>query len=142
MVSIITQGFVARQTMLYKAYHNLTAIAFPSYYGLPPPPNYDPHRYDTTALRTSHDLQFTIPHSRIDAYKFSFFPRTCTIWNILPQHIVETLNKDNKPCADLFKSHLQRELTSNRIRLVSPRGVYDRPRLGGSRSGLPVGPVY
>ena len=137
--------FVARQTMLYKAYHNLTAIAFPSYYGLPPPPNYDSPRNDNSAqmeLRTSHDLQYTVPNSRIDAYKFSFFPRTCTIWNILPQHIVETLNTKSKPCADLFKSHLQRELTSNRIRLVSPKGVYDRPRLGGSRSGLPVGPVY
>ena len=37
-----------------------------------------------------HNKKFIVIQSRIDAYKFSFFPRVISLWNNLPQDIVQT----------------------------------------------------
>ena len=36
-----------------------------------------------------HNKKFIVIQSRIDAYKFSFFPRVISLWNNLPQDIVQ-----------------------------------------------------
>ena len=91
----------------------------------------------STSLRASHDQQYRVPHTTnpIDAYTYSFFPRTIRIWNILPAAIVHASTIEG------FKNGLQKEFLSGNMYVVSPRGQYDRPRLGSSASLPVVGPV-
>ena len=44
-----------------------------------------------------HDIRFHQPHTRVLAYKHSFFPSVIRIWNSLPQVLTE------KPSLDSFK---------------------------------------
>ena len=60
---------ISSLTMFYKIKHNLVNIQFPS--------NIQP------SLRS----RYTIPRSRINAHKYSFFPRTTKLWNNLPPDI-------------------------------------------------------
>ena len=54
----------------------------------------------TNSVTRGHPLRYLQPPTKIDAYKYSFFPSAIRIWNSLPSDIVkaETL--------DLFKSGL------------------------------------
>ena len=45
--------------------------------------------------RHSHTKQFLIPQCRINAYKFSFIPRTTIVWNHLPQDVVSSFTVDS-----------------------------------------------
>ena len=133
--SLQERRFISRQTLFYKARHGLAAIDIPPYVGRPIPSE------DNRTRRTSHDYQYRLGHTRVDAYKYSYFPRTILAWNILGEHIVTTLNQKGQPCAELFKTRLTREFTTGRMYMVDPKGL-DRPRLGGTRCARSVGPVY
>ena len=38
----------------------------------------------------SHDFKFIVPKGHKDTFRFSFFPRTITEWNKLPQETVSS----------------------------------------------------
>ena len=40
----------------------------------------------------SHDCALEIPHSRINCRRYFFTVRVCFIWNILPEHVVNSAN--------------------------------------------------
>ena len=135
--SLQERRFIARQTLFYKAHHSLAAVDIPPYVGRPAPPN-----PDNREKRTSHNLQYKTGHSRVDSYKYSYFPRTITAWNILNECVVNALNEKKQPCADIFKRRLAKEFATGSMWMVDPRGQMSRPRLGSTRSAGPVGPVY
>ena len=45
-----------------------------------------------------HSIKFLVPPVRVDAYRFSFFPATVTLWNNLPTAMVLS------PSVDSFKN--------------------------------------
>ena len=120
--TLLNRRFVARQTMLFKA---LNAQAIPPHF---------PRTAQRT--RTSHDQQMTIPSLHLDTYKYSFFPRTIRIWNILPACLVQA------PSTDSFKMQLQQHLLTGNIYVIAPRDPMKRPRLGSSSRVEGLGPVY
>ena len=136
--------FIARMTLWYKAIHQQAAVLLPSYYYEKPA---DPSTIaDTT--RGSHNQQYAAPTATIDNYKYSFFQRNIRIWNILPAHlvtrpIIHPLDKFKYEHAIAqFKDNLQKEFINCNMHMVSPRGVYNRPRLGSTCGAGPVGAVY
>ena len=136
--------FVARMTLWYKAIHQQAAVLLPSYYYKKP---VDPSVV-ADATRESHNQQYAAPTATIDHWKYSFFQRNIRIWNILPSHLVaeptdHPLDKYKYERAIAqFKLNLQNEFVSGNMHMVSPRGVYNRPRLGSTYGAGPVGPVY
>ena len=67
----------SRLSLLYKILHNIVDITLPSY--ITP----------STRFTRGHDQKFILPQSRIDAYKFNFFPNSIRLWNNLP---IETVH--------------------------------------------------
>ena len=47
------------------------------------------------SLTRGHDYKLTVPFTRIDPYKFSFFPATIALWNKLPTEIVNATSIDS-----------------------------------------------
>ena len=117
----------SRLCMLYKTIKGTSACNILAYI--------HPH---STSLRASHDQQYRVPHTTnpIDAYTYSFFPRTIRIWNILPAALVHASTIEG------FKNGLHKEFLSGNMYVISSRGQYDRPGLGSSASLSVVGPVY
>ena len=64
--------------MLYKIHHGLIAINPDNYLFAMPP----------SATRFYHPSKFQLIPARIQIYKNSFFPRTVTWWNSLPDNIL------------------------------------------------------
>ena len=64
-------------SLFYKIHYGVVNI--------PMPPTLTPATYHA---RNDHDLKFAIPRSSIDAFKYSFFPRTVWMWNHLPGNVV------------------------------------------------------
>ena len=124
--------FLARQTMFYKAVNGLAAVTLPPYV----------NRMNSTITASSHNLQFRTLDTRIDSYKFSFFPRTIRIWNLLPQQVVSTIKDDGKPSSTAFKYLLQDQFLNENMYMVDPRGSYDRPCLRRTKGANKIGPVY
>ena len=62
----------SRLCLLYKILHNIVDVTLPSY--ITP----------STRFTRGHNQKFILPQSRIDAYKFSFFPNSIRLWNNLP----------------------------------------------------------
>ena len=60
-------------TMMYKIKHNLVGILLPPVLLAP----------QANTRRTDHD-RFTQPQCRVNAYAYSFYPRTVRAWNALP----------------------------------------------------------
>ena len=116
---------VARLAMFYKAVNDQAACHIPQDF----PPT-------TSRTRSSHNIQYHLPHTRLDCYKFSFFPRTIRAWNILPTQLVQAPDTEN------FKTQLQQHFTSGLMYMVPPKGHYQRPRLGSSGCVSGVGPIY
>ena len=67
----------SRLCLLYKILHNIVDVTLPSC--ITP----------LTRLTRGHDQKFILPQSRIDAYKFNFFPNSIRLWNNLP---IETVH--------------------------------------------------
>ena len=44
--------------------------------------------------RGSHPFKFAVSRAKKDVFKFSFFPRTISVWNSLPEDIVNTTSVD------------------------------------------------
>jgi len=61
-------------------------------------PSFSSHTHGT---RYSHSQQLLIPQCRINAYKFSFIPRTTVAWNILPVTVIQSTTTES------FKIQLQ-----------------------------------
>ena len=80
----------ARLVLMFKLLNNLLVI----------PPEYLPTPSPVTSTRANHNFKFFHHQTSIDAYKFSFFPRTVPEWNDLPSHIV------NEQTLDSFKQSL------------------------------------
>ena len=68
-----------RAVMLYKIIHGIVEVQSHTY--LTPTPS--PHH------TRGHHHRFQQLPTRVDSYKYSFFPDTLKIWNSLPEHIVE-----------------------------------------------------
>ena len=81
-------------------------------------------------------------NTRLDAYKYSFFPHTIRIWNILPEQVAIRVAPNEDPDAARFKAALQGQFISGYIYAVPPRGTQERPRLRSTPSVAAVGPVY
>ena len=123
--SLQERRFIARQTMLYKALNAKAACPIPPHFP-PSPPQH----------RTSHDQLRNMPRCHLETYKYSFFPRTIRIWNILPASLVQATTPE------IFKSALQKQFLEGKIHVVPPRGLFDRPRLGSTGRVVGIGPVY
>ena len=57
-----------------------------------------PHHHILTKASAStknSTSKYTHLHTRIDSYKFSFFPRPTRLWNSLPNHITQTASYDS-----------------------------------------------
>ena len=115
----------SRLSMLYKSINGLAVCDLPR-----------DVRMSAGRTRASHALQFTIPSSHTDTYKFSYYPRTLRTWNLLPSHIVAAVS------VDIFKAAIQKQFESNNMYAVPPRGQLNRPRLGSSIAVQTIGPVY
>ncbi len=72
--------------LLYRVAHGFIAIPRSI---LPPAAS---HTHNT---RHSHNQQFLIPQCRINAYKFSFVPRTVVVWNQLPTSTINCVTVDS-----------------------------------------------
>ena len=66
----------SRLCLLYKILHNLVDVILPEYI------------VPSTRFTREHDQKFILPQSRIDTYKFSFFPNSIRLWNNLPLETV------------------------------------------------------
>jgi len=62
---------ILKLTMLFKMLHNLVELSLPNYI-----------TYNTSTTR-GHKYKLSIPFSRVDVYKHSFFPSTIPKWNSL-----------------------------------------------------------
>ena len=87
-----------RLNMFYKMNHGKVAIH---------PSEYLDHN---TSERAPHSQSYTIPFSRTDYHKFSFFPRTVRDWNLLSEKVVSS------PSVDSFTAQLK-GLRSNNNRV-------------------------
>jgi hypothetical protein len=66
-----TRRKITSLCMFYKIKHNLVRIPFPHY------------------IHHTQRHRYSIPFSRIDGHRHSFFPRTAKIWNSLPPDIAQ-----------------------------------------------------
>ena len=90
--------------MMYQIVHRLVAIPL------------QPNIQWNTRVTRGHNTKFLVPPVRVDAYRFSFFPATVTLWNNLPTAVVLS------PSVDSFKNHVAAvRLTSNDFNQPSPQ---------------------
>lgn len=73
--------------LMYKIVHHLIAV----------PVYHHPIMAGVTSTRQSHSAKFQTIGANINAYKFSFFPRTIILWNSLPPPVIAI------PDLDTFK---------------------------------------
>ena len=123
--SLQERRFIMRLAMFHKVVNQQTAVVFPPYI-MP----------STRPTRVSHELQYTLPHTNLDLYKYSYFPRTIRAWNILPAHIAGASS------TEALKAALLKEFTNGTIYMIPPRDRAQAPRLGSSYSVGAVGPMY
>ena len=77
---------IASLSMFYKINHGLVRIKFPYY------------------IKPTLRNRFSIPYSRIDAHRHSFFPRTARLWNDLPPDLI------NCPALETFRAGIDQHL--------------------------------
>ena len=83
--SLRARRLQAKAVMMYRIVNNLVAI----------PENVHLTRRETSTR--GHNARFLQPHTRVRAYKHSFFPSTIRIWNTLPEELTQ------KPSLESFK---------------------------------------
>ena len=66
--------------MFFKILNNLVELPLPNYI--------TPH----VSITRGHESKFSILYTRIDVYKYSFFPATIPIWNNLPAEAMKSKN--------------------------------------------------
>ena len=74
-------------TLMYKVVHHLIAV----------PVYHHPTMAEITSTHHSHAWKFQTIRTNINVYKYSFFPRTITLWNQLPPPVIPV------PDLDAFK---------------------------------------
>jgi len=74
--------------MMYKIVHGLVVI--------PTTPYLLPASYGTCG----HSSKFLVPSTRVNAFRYSYFPATIMSWNGLPAHIIQSLS------VECFKSRM------------------------------------
>ena len=116
---------VARLAMLKKIQQGQAACEIPPQF-----------RRVTSSVRASHPFQFSTVYSRVDAYLYSFFPRTIRVWNILPLEAVQAND------AAGMKAMLYDCFSAGVMHVVPPKSQEKRPRLGSSARVTKIGPVY
>lgn len=72
-----TRRLHSQLIMFYKITNNLVKINIPPVFHPP-----------TVRTRRSNQLKFIQPHSRINTYLYSFYPRSIRVWNLLPITII------------------------------------------------------
>ena len=73
---------ILRLQMMYKITHQTVDLKLPDYITY----NY--------GITWGHDYKLTLPPTRIDSYKYSYFPATITLWNKLPNETVNATSID------------------------------------------------
>ena len=116
---------VARLAMFFKIVRGKAACQIPEDLPKTAPNN-----------RASHPEQYHIPRTRVEMFKYSYFPRTIRVWNILHADTIKTTDKD------IFKNAIQEKLASGKMFVVQPRGHHPGPRLGSTSCVTGVGRVY
>ena len=93
-----TRRLIHRLSLMYKIRHELVEIPMSQ------------HLVHNTRSSRPHNQKYIRPATRIDAYKYSFFPASIKEWNKLPAHVVE--------CATLesFKASLHSQFGGNQLR--------------------------
>ena len=81
--TLISRRQTSRLCLLYKIIHNLVDVTLPNY--ITP----------ATRFTRGHDQKFILPQTRIDAYKFNFFPDSIRLWNSLPLETVHAHTIDS-----------------------------------------------
>ncbi len=76
-------------TLLYKVMNHLVAV----------PANYCPTLATVRSTRHSHQQKLNTFQCSINAYRYSFFPRTVSCWNHLPETAVTAASLDDFKCA-------------------------------------------
>ena len=104
-----------RVTMMYRIVHRLVAI--------PLQPNIQWNTRVRNGVTRGHSTKFLVLPVRVDAYRFSFFPATVTLWNNLPTAVVLP------PSVDSFKNHVAAVrvysfLFLDCTELIIPRAVF------------------
>ena len=74
-----TRRLLAQCTMLHKIQHHMVAIHLPNFV--------TPASY---IARRDHPSKLAVPVPSVDAFKYSFYPRTVWVWNRLPASSVST----------------------------------------------------
>ena len=69
---------IARLRMFYRVLQESVALLLPDYIT------------QKSTVTRGHDMRYSLPLSRIDAYKFSFFPNAVRLWNTLPIEVVHS----------------------------------------------------
>ena len=98
--------FIARQTNMYKTIHELHAGVMPDYVTRP-----------AVSTRLHHEQCYNVLRSSVDAYRFSYLPRTIRGWNLLPGEIIQA------PSVDCFKSRLTQAFTQGLIIVIYPKST-------------------
>ena len=112
--------------MLYKTIHGQAACVIQ--------PHFPYCGFSYSHTRRSLEHQFSLPTQCIDTYKYSFYPRTIRIWNILPNSSVSAPDKDD------FKVFLEQPFSSGAMYVSPNRSQYHQPWLGSSGYSSAVGP--
>ena len=107
--SLQQRRFIARNVQFHKSLRGESAI-------------------ETNLLNHTTTEHIAHIQSRIDAYKYSFIPRTTRCWNIIDEKVRAVDSKS-------FREKLASEFENESIVLTNPRGIYNRPNLGkGNRT--------
>ena len=78
---------VAKVTMMYRITNKLIDIP-------------DDQLAPVNRMTRGHNKKFTIPTTRTNLMKGSYFPDTIRLWNLLPQQVVDS------PSLDVFKTRV------------------------------------
>ncbi len=94
----------SHETMFHKIINNNIAINVPDYISK-----------STLSLRGQHWQAYIIPQNNVEAYQFSFFPRTIRCWNQLPISVTEV------PSQETFQNRMWKAIASGEIEVCRPR---------------------
>ena len=93
-----TRRLIRRLSLMYKIRHELVEIPMSQ------------HLVHNTRSSRPHNQKYIRPATRIDAYKYSFFPASIKEWNKLPAHVVESATLES------FKASLHSYFEGNQLR--------------------------
>ena len=69
-----------RLAMVYRMQHDMVAMS---------PASYLAPVQSSRSRRSGHDQMYQVPFARTDTYRYSFFPATVRMWNLLPADAIQ-----------------------------------------------------